>query len=208
MTVTAVPMLATPDDEREAGGAPVDLAVVFTDLEGFTAFTAAEGDDAAGRLLLAHYRNAEQLARRRGGRVVKRLGDGLLLAFASPPAAVLTCLERRETAPLPLRAGVHRGVVNVTADDDVVGHVVNLASRVAASARPGELLVTDDVRFVAAALSCLVFDGPETRRFKGIDELVPVSATSRAACDWSPTGRREGGQDQGQPGTSYHRRPR
>lgn len=208
MTVTADPVLATPDDEREAGGAPVDLAVVFTDLEGFTAFTAAEGDDAAGRLLLAHYRHAEQLACRRGGRVVKRLGDGLLLVFASPPAAVLTCLELRETAPLPLRAGVHRGVVNVTADDDVVGNVVNLASRVAASARPGELLVTDDVRFVAAALSCLVFDGPETRRFKGIDELVPVSATSRAACDWSPTGRREGGQDQGQPGTSYHRRPR
>ena len=208
MTVTAYPVLATPDDEREAGGAPVDLAVVFTDLEGFTAFTAAEGDHAAGRLLLAHYRHAEQLARRHGGRVVKHLGDGLLLVFASPPAAVLTCLELQETAPLPLRAGVHRGGVNVTADDDVVGQVVNLASRVAASARPGELLVTDDVRIAAAALSCLVFDSPTTRRFKGIDELVPVSATSRTACDWSPTGLREGCQDQEQPRTTNHRRPR
>ena len=82
---------------------------------------------------------------------------------------------------------MHRGGVNVTADDDIVGHVVNLASRVAASARPGEVLVTDDVRIGAAALSCLVFDGPTMRRFKGIDELVPVSATSRTTCDWTPT---------------------
>jgi len=171
----------------DVGGSRADVAVAFTDLEGFTAFTTAEGDDAAGRLLLGHHQDAERLARRRGGRVVKRLGDGLLLVFASPPAAVLTCLELRETAPLRLRAGVHRGVVNVTDDDDVVGHVVNLASRVAASARPGELLVTDDVRAGAAALSCLVFDGPTMRRFKGIDGLVPVSATTRTVCDWSPT---------------------
>jgi len=186
LTVTAQRRL-TPRDERDAGSLPVDLAVVFTDLEGFTAFTSAEGDHAAGRLLLAHYRHAEQITRTRGGRIVKRLGDGLLLVFASPAAAVLTCLELRATAPLPLRAGVHRGGVNVTADGDVVGNVVNLASRVAASARPGELLVTDDVRIAAAALSCLVFDGPTTRRFKGIDKVVPVSATSRTACDWSPT---------------------
>ena len=171
-----------------AGGARTDLAVAFTDLEGFTAFTAAEGDEAAGRVLLAHHRQADRLARKRGGRVVKRLGDGLLLAFTSPPAAVLTCLELRDTAPLRMRAGVHLGTVTVTADEgDVLGHVVNLASRVAASAKPGELLVTDDVRDGAAALSCLVFDGPTLRRFNGIDELVPVSATSRTACDWSPT---------------------
>ena len=171
----------------EVSGTRSDVVIAFTDLTGFTAFTSAEGDDAAGRVLLAHHRHAEWLARRRDGRVVKRLGDGLLLVFTSPPAAVLTCLELRETAPLQLRAGVHRGVVNVTTDDDVVGHVVNLASRVAASARPGEILVTDDVRTDAAALSCLVFDGPRIRRFKGIDELVGVSTTSRTACEWSPT---------------------
>lgn len=83
----------------EVRGSGADVVVAFTDLEGFTAFTAAEGDDAAGRLLLDHHRTAERLACSRGGRVVKRLGDGLLLVFASAPAAVLTCLELRETAP-------------------------------------------------------------------------------------------------------------
>lgn len=167
--------------------ARTDLTVAFTDLEGFTAYTATEGDDAASRLLVDHHRHADLVARRRGGRVVKRLGDGLLLVFASPPAAVLTCLELRETAPLRLRAGIHQGSVNLTADGDVVGHVVNVASRVAASARPGEILVTDNTRAGAAALSCLVFNAPSTRRFKGITEAVTVSATSRTACDWNPT---------------------
>lgn len=163
----------------DIGGVRTELAIAFTDLEGFTAFTATEGDDAAGRMLLEHHRHAERLARRHGGRVVKHLGDGLLLVFASPAGAVLTCLELRETAPLRLRAGVHRGGVNV-----------NLAARVAASARPGELLVTHDVRIAAAVLSCLVFDAPTMRRFKGMDDLVSVSATSRTACNWSPTGSR------------------
>ena len=164
-----------------------DVVVAFTDLEGFTAFTAAQGDDAAGRLLLEHHRQAVLLARKRGGRVVKQLGDGLLFVFASPAAAVLTCLELRETVPLRLRAGLHRGEVLATFDGDVIGHVVNLASRVAAAARPGELLVTDAVRADAAAVGCLLFDGPTMHQFNGIDEPVAVSATSRTDCDWTPT---------------------
>ena len=75
----------------------------------------------------------------------------------------------------------------MTADDDVLGHVVNLASRVAASARPGELLVTDDVRAGAAPSAASCSTARRLRRFKGINELVRVSATSRTACDWSPT---------------------
>ena len=180
---------ALADEVMATGGiiddARPDVAVAFTDLEGFTAFTAEEGDAAAGRLLLAHHQHAEQVASRRGGRVVKCLGDGLLLVFALPSAAVLTCLELRETAPLRLRAGVHRGRVNVTADDDIVGHVVNVAARVCAAARSGEILVTDAVRVDIVAISCLDFDGPAMCRFKGIKELVPVSSTKRASCDWS-----------------------
>jgi class 3 adenylate cyclase len=179
---------ALADEVMATGGiidARPDVAVAFTDLEGFTAFTADEGDAAAGRLLLAHHQHAEQLASRRGGRVVKCLGDGLLLVFASPSAAVLTCLQLRETAPLRLRAGVHRGQVNVTADNDIVGHVVNVAARVCAAARSGEILVTNAVRMDVAAVSCIEFDGPAMYRFKGIKELVPVSATTRRSCNWS-----------------------
>jgi adenylate cyclase len=182
--MTAVHVLATPDEEREAeaeGGAPIELTVAFTDLEDFTTYTEVEGDDAASRLLIGHHRESEPIVGRRGGRVLKRLGDGLMLTFPEPEAAVLACLELSEAAPLRLRAGIHGGKVLVTGDD-VIGHVVNLAARVTVSAEGGELVVTDHVRTAVGDRRGVAFDGPYTRRFKGIEEQVPVYLASRHVC--------------------------
>ena len=179
--MTASHVLATPDEEREAdadGGAPIELTVAFTDLEDFTIYTQAEGDDAASRLLIGHHRESESIVRSRGGRVLKRLGDGLMLTFPQPQAAVLACLELGEAAPLLLRAGIHGGKVVVTGDD-VCGHVVNLAARVTESAQGGELVVTDHVRTAVGDLPGVTFDGPYTRRFKGIEKKVAVYLASR-----------------------------
>src|SRR4029077_4184184 len=74
-------------------GVPEPLAVMFTDLEGFTRFASRQGDEAAGELLQAHHRAVGPVIRSRGGRTVKRLGDGLLLTFPGPEAAVLAGLE-------------------------------------------------------------------------------------------------------------------
>jgi adenylate cyclase len=181
LTITAVPVLARPDEEREtdaADSAPVELTVAFTDLEDFTTYTEAEGDDAARRLLIGHHRESGPIVRSRGGRVLKRLGDGLMLTFPEPEAAVLACLELGEAAPLRLRAGIHGGNVLLTGDD-VIGHVVNLAARVTESAAAGELVVTDHVRTAVGDLRGVAFDGPYTRSFKGIAETVPVYLASR-----------------------------
>jgi adenylate cyclase len=195
--MTAVHVLATPDEEREAdakGGAPAELTVAFTDLEDFTTYTEAEGDDAASRLLMGHHREAGAIVASRGGRVLKRLGDGLMLTFPEPVAAVLACLELSEAAPLPLRAGIHGGKVLVTGDD-VIGHVVNLAARVTGSAEGRELVVTDHVRTAVGDLRGVAFDGPYTRSFKGIEEKAPVYLASRHVCrladpQTDPAGRR------------------
>jgi len=181
LTITAVHVLATPDEEREAdvaGGARVELTVAFTDLEGFTTYTEAEGDDAASRLLIGHHRESGPIVRSRGGRVVKWLGDGLMLTFQAPEAAVLACLELGESAPLPLRAGIHGGRVLVTGDD-VIGRVVNLAARVTRSAKGSELVVTDHVRTAVGDVRGVAFDGPYSRSFKGIEETVRVYLASR-----------------------------
>ncbi len=114
--------------------------------------------------------------RSRGGRIVKRIGDGLLLTFPEPEAAVLACLELVETppAPLRLRAGLHVGDIVMTRDD-VVGHVVNVAARVAESAKGGEVIVTGEVREAAApGLSKVAFSRPRRKSFRGLDESIPV----------------------------------
>ena len=84
------------------------MCIVFTDLEGFTPFTAAHGDAAAQELVAEHHRTVGPIVRSRGGRIVKRLGDGLMLSFPSPESAVLGALELVDDppAPLRLRAGV------------------------------------------------------------------------------------------------------
>jgi class 3 adenylate cyclase len=159
----------------------VELAVVFTDLEGFTAFTAAEGDDTASRLLDDHYRSVDTVVRGRGGRVVKRLGDGHLVTFAAPEAAVRAGLELLEAAPhgLALRAGTHAGAVTPLGED-VVGSVVNLASRVADAAGGGESLVTGAVLTVVRDLPGVSFGPPRPTHLKGFADTVELVPVGRA----------------------------
>src|SRR5436305_373526 len=119
----AIQQLSSSSEGDQADGMPSRLAVAFTDIEGFTAFTAREGDEAASRLLADHYKEVGPVVRSRGGHISKRLGDGLLLTFPSPESAVLACLEMVDAQPKPLRlrAGVHVGDV-VISRDDVIGH--------------------------------------------------------------------------------------
>lgn len=184
--LTTIQVLSAPSsaaDEEGDGhgdaalGVPTRLAVVFTDLEGFTRWTAKMGDEAASLLLAEHYRTVGPVVRSRGGRVVKRLGDGLLLTFPEPEAAVLAGLELVDSQPEPLRlrAGVHCGEVFVTRDD-LVGHVVNVAARVTESCKGGQVLVTAEVRDATEGSLANVAFGPARRRsFKGVAEPVRVS---------------------------------
>src|SRR5439155_20832638 len=132
--LSTIQVLSSTSEGDGGEGVATELTVAFTDLEGFTAYTANEGDEAASRLLAEHHREVGPIVRSRGGKVAKRLGDGLLLTFPEPAAAVIACVELvgAEPAPLRLRAGIHLGDVVVTRDD-VIGHVVNVAARVAES---------------------------------------------------------------------------
>ena len=184
MTTVGVLAALGADAERAA---PTELTVAFTDLEDFTPYTEAEGDDAASQLLISHHRVSVAIVRARGGRVLKLLGDGLMLTFPEPEAAVLACLDLGDAAPLRLRAGIHVGHVMVTRDD-AFGHVVNLAARVTGSAVGGQLLVTDQVRRAVGDPRDITFDGPDVRSFKGIEEEVSVYVAIRRLVSASPLG--------------------
>ena len=180
MGLSAIQVLASGGDEGDEAGMATRLTVAFTDLEDFTRFTATEGDEAASQLLAEHHRIIGPIVRSRGGRLVKRLGAGLLLTFPEPEAAVLACLElvASQPGPLRLRGGLHLGDVIVTRDD-VIGHTVNVAARVAETADGGQVLATAPVwEAVAAELPGVSFGPPIARAFKGIDEDVVMRAVS------------------------------
>lgn len=159
----------------------IPLSIVFTDLEGFTQFTSQSGDDAALALLAEHHRVIGPIVRSRGGKVVKKLGDGLMLSFPSAEAAVMAALELIDVPPdeLRLRAGVHTGEAVVTADD-LIGHDVNLAARVTASAKGGQVLATAAVRDEVGDLRGVTFGRARRRTFKGIDDAVQVCLVRRS----------------------------
>jgi class 3 adenylate cyclase len=127
-------------------------SVLFTDLVGFTEFNDAVGDARAVEVLDCQTRLAAQaIVGQPDARVVKELGDGLMLWFGDAAAAVDAALHllnaveaaRQEGSfPLAIRMGVHHGGA-LTRGDDVVGATINIGARVADLAGPGELLVSD-----------------------------------------------------------------
>lgn len=134
-------------------------AVLFTDLVGFTEYTDVCGDAAAVSVLETQRRLVDRALASRDGRVVKELGDGLMLTFSSPRTALdrstwlaVACRAAVDAGELPLavRMGLHYGEVTLRGND-LVGHTVNVTSRVAALAGPGELLLSDDVLAAAGA---------------------------------------------------------
>lgn len=154
--------------------------VVFVDMEGFTSYTARHGDEAAVELLAGHQRAAARIVRRNGGRIVKNLGDGMMLAFPSAASGIRAAVELVESPPQPLklRAGVHTGPVVVTSDD-VVGIVVNVAARVTDLAHGGEVLVTRDAMEQAGEVRGLRTTRFRGRSLRGVATKVPVARVSR-----------------------------
>ena len=128
-------------------------SVLFTDLVGFTEYTDACGDVAALGVL---DQQAEIVAQAidavADARVVKELGDGLMLWFGRAADAVASAeqilgtvgMRRAAGFPLAVRMGVHFGEV-IERGDDYVGQTVNIAARVADLAGPGELLASEQV---------------------------------------------------------------
>ena len=166
------------------------VTVVFTDLEGFTAYTDKHGDDAALALIQEHHRLAGPAVRRGGGRIVKHLGDGLMCTFARPDGAVWAAIELLDSAPAPLRlrAGLHIGEA-IVSRADVVGQVVNVAARVTDVARGGQVLVTAALADEAGTMPGIEFGRPKLRRLKGISERVGVcEAKARDAVALGPGG--------------------
>jgi class 3 adenylate cyclase len=127
---------------------PSPPAIVFADLSGFTRLTHEGGDESAVAAASSLQRHADAAASRHGGRLVKLLGDGAMLRLTDATVGVDAALDLVETmsgeGALSSHAGVHTGPV-IERDLDVFGQTVNLASRIADAAGPGEVLASEAV---------------------------------------------------------------
>jgi adenylate cyclase len=143
----------TEDYLQELGFAPKRQprppAIAFLDLTGYTALTEERGDEAGADLADRLATLVNQAAQPHGGHPVKWLGDGVMFYFPEPEAAVSAGLDLVEQTPATVdvraRVGVNAGGV-IFRDGDYFGKTVNVASRIADYARPGEVLVSDEVR--------------------------------------------------------------
>jgi adenylate cyclase len=137
-------------ESQDRGRGRVDVAVLFTDLVGFSSWALEAGDQAAIRLLRETTEAIEPPILARKGEVVKRLGDGLMAAFWDAPSATeaafaanqrVASIEVEGHRPR-LRTGIHLGRPRKIGGD-YFGVDVNIAARLVEAAKPGEVLVSD-----------------------------------------------------------------
>ena len=143
--------------------------VLFTDIVGSTERAAELGDQGWRDLLASHDAIVRRELARQRGREVKTVGDGFLATFDGPArairSAVAACRAVREIG-LQIRAGLHTGEVEVVGDD-VGGLAVHIGARVAASAAPGEVLVSRTVRDLVVG-SGIGFSDRGVHELKGV----------------------------------------
>lgn len=143
-----VEMMEVALDEQRVTRQGASPAIAFMDLSGYTRLAEEAGDHEAASQAARFIEAVEAATSGAGGRLVKVLGDGVMLHFADSDTAIhaaLDVLGRVHEAGLPpARGGVNSGPM-VRRDGDYFGAVVNIAARAADYARPHEILVTQDV---------------------------------------------------------------
>jgi adenylate cyclase len=153
----------------------VPPAVAFVDLSGYTRMTEELGDETAARTSEVLRERAEAVAEAEGGRVVKLLGDGAMLSFRDPTRAVAAAarLVRGLTDELgvPAHAGVAAGPI-IQRDLDLFGRTVNMASRLAGQAGPGEVVVSHEVAELAGSSDGFSFEEAPPATLKGFHQQV------------------------------------
>jgi len=172
-----------PAAERTASAAAFGSLqiIVVTDLAGHTPVMQRVGDARGREILREHERLTRNALRAHGGTEVKTLGDGFIASFSSAQRA-LECAAALQRAvadsallcehQLQVRIGINAGEP-VAEDDDLFGASVITASRIAAQAGGGEVLVANVVRELVAGKSFLFAErGPLV--LKGFDEPTRV----------------------------------
>ena len=160
-----------------AGGV---CTILFTDVEGSTALTQRLGDARAREVMRTHERITREALRAHGGAEVKAMGDGFMASFSSATRALECAIAMQKVfaahsdenpeAPIRVRIGLNAGEP-IAEDEDLFGTAVNVAARIAAQAKGGEILASNVVRELAAGKAFLFADRGEVA-LRGFEDPV------------------------------------
>ncbi len=162
------------------------VTVVFGDMSGYTALSVRDESTALTLASLLH-KESRRLAERHDGRLVKTIGDAVLLSFRQPGEAILACVELREKFAvaasalklpvLPLHFGVHLGEVVRDQEGDIFGGTVNLAARLQGVAGADEIVASEAVTSALTPGSFTV-ESIGTKSLKNVPVPVPCFRVS------------------------------
>jgi adenylate cyclase len=175
---------------RELGS--VEATIAFVDIASFTALAEASGDATAMRVLDRIDTIVRSLLVERDGKLVKQVGDGFMLAFRDPAAAVhfavATQAELARDPELPaIRVGINTGPA-LYRTGDYLGSAVNVASRVVNSAMPGQILLTEPVA-TAATKAGIEIEELGVRMMRGVDNPLALYRVRPALKERAAAGR-------------------
>ena len=179
----ALQMWQAVSEAQGRGRGETELTIVFTDLSNFSDWALDAGDDQAIDLLRDVGQAIEPPVIDHGGRVVKRLGDGMMAVFAEPVEALEAVREGRDNLDEvecdgyepKLRAGLHVGKPRKIGGD-YLGVDVNIAARLAENADADEILVSQKLLDNLSGAADL--DIKKKRKFKV--KGVPKDMTAHA----------------------------
>jgi class 3 adenylate cyclase len=155
--------------------------ILVTDIVGSTELAAKLGDHAWGELLERHHAIVREQLDRFRGEEIDTAGDGFLATFDGPGRAIRAAVAIREGLlrdDIEVRCGLHTGECE-RVEGKVAGIAVHMASRVAESAGPGEIRVSDTVRALVSG-SGIEFSDRGAVVLKGVPEQQHLFAVTHA----------------------------
>jgi serine/threonine-protein kinase len=186
------PVVSSPAPSEVEGRAQAlrteNLAIVFTDIVGYTARTSRQTREENARLLAEHDRLLLPIVRAFGGRRIKSIGDALLLAFRSPTDSVLCGMAMQdrlarhaagsaEAERLVIRVAINLGEVRLERGD-IFGEPVNVAARLEHETPPGEVWLTDAVQ-LSMNRAEVGLEEVGTRELRGVSQPVRIHRVRR-----------------------------
>jgi adenylate cyclase len=170
-------------------------AILAADVVGYSRLMGRDESGTVARLRAIRKQTVVPIVARRGGRIVKLTGDGVLAEFGSAVEALTAAIELQQVMrdaareepqdnAIVLRMGLHVGDL-IVEEDDLFGDGVNVAARLEAEASPGGILISRTVHEAVGGRVKAGFEDLGNLRLKNIDHAVQAFAVTWDAAAWA-----------------------